>query len=130
MSSAAPVVGLLPVMLEQNGRAILFGRLSAIPGTAGDVPVAIFAGLTILAIILLYFALPVICSRPSPGACLLGYQILPEKGQTPSLARAVQRSLLGFVAVCGAPLAPFVGGDKLIKSWLDERFGVKALTLK
>ena len=130
MTSAAPVVGLLPVFLEAKRTGHFVWAFERDTKAAGDVPVAIFAGLAILALVLFYFALPVLCARPSPGACLLGYQILPEDGKTPTLAKAVQRSLIGFVAVCGAPLAPFVGGDKLIKSWLDERFGVKAVTLK
>jgi uncharacterized RDD family membrane protein YckC len=95
-----------------------------------DVPVAIFAGLLTLVAVLLYFAIPLLCSRPSPGACLLGYQVLPEDGQRLTLGKALLRLVIGLVAVCGAPLAPFVGGDRLVKLWLDERFGTRAVTFQ
>jgi len=61
---------------------------------------------------------------------VLGYQVVFEEGKTPSLGAAILRTLLGFLAVCAAYLAPFVGRDrKKGKFWLDKIFGTQAVKL-
>ena len=78
-----------------------------------------------------YYALPLVRRKPSPGACIVGYQIIPDDGTTLNFRTAVLRTLVGFIAVAGAWLAPFIARDrKEGKFWLDKIFGTRAVTLK
>jgi hypothetical protein len=44
---------------------------------------------------------------------------------------ALLRTLLGFIAACGAYLAPFIARDrKKGKFWLDKVFDTRAVTLR
>ena len=130
MASVAPLAGLLAVLLEAKHTNHFVWAFERTTRSGTDIPIAIVAGLINVAALVFYFALPVMWGRPSPGACLLGYQVLPNEPGAVTLGKAVQRELYGFVAVCGAPLAPFVSGGRLVNSWLDEKFGVRAVTLK
>jgi hypothetical protein len=77
-----------------------------------------------------YYALPLIRRKPSPGACILGYQVVPDNGSTFSMGRAVLRTLLGFVAVCSPYIAPFVARDRRQgKFWVDQVFQTRAVLL-
>lgn len=68
--------------------------------------------------------------RPSPGTCIVGYQIVAEDGVELTLPKALLRTLLGFIALCAAYLAPFVQRDrKNGKFWLDKVFRTQAVTL-
>lgn len=78
----------------------------------------------------LYFAIPLVFQRPTPGTCVMGYRIAPDSGKNVTLTRAVLRSLLGFFAVCTAWAAPFIGRDRERgKFWLDKVFSTHAVTL-
>lgn len=78
-----------------------------------------------------YFAFPLIRRRPSPGACITGCQVVPDDGTTMTLRTAVFRTLLGFIALCAAYLAPFIERDsKNGKFWLDKVFDTRAVTLQ
>lgn len=82
------------------------------------------------AALVFYYALPLIRCRPSPGACIVGYQIVPDEETIMSRRTAVLRTLLGFIAVAAAYLALFIGRDrKNGKFWLDKVFGTRAVRL-
>jgi hypothetical protein len=130
MFSVSPVLGLLPVFLEAKHTGHFVWSFERSTRAPTDIPVAIFAGIVLFGALLFYFAIPILCARPSPGACLLGYQVLPAEQESLTLGRAMRRSLMGFLAVCCAPLAPFVDGTNLLKVWLDDRFGTRTVTLK
>jgi hypothetical protein len=77
--------------------------------------------------VVLYYAIPLVRRRPSPGSCILGYQIVPDHEGTISVGIAVLRTFLGFIAVC---LAPFTARDQSkAKFWLDKLFGTRAVRL-
>jgi uncharacterized RDD family membrane protein YckC len=98
--------------------------------TPADVPLVVFLVLVASAAMLLYYAIPLVRFRPSPGACVLGYQVLPEPGEHLTLSRSLYRASLGFIAVCAAYVAPFVGRDqKKGKFWLDKMFRTRAVLL-
>jgi uncharacterized RDD family membrane protein YckC len=81
--------------------------------------------------LLFYYAFPLTRRRPSPGACIAGYQIVSDDGLTMIVRTAIMRSLLGFIAAGAAYLAPFVARDrKKGKFWLDAVFDTRALTLR
>jgi uncharacterized RDD family membrane protein YckC len=125
------ILGILPTLTEwkRTGQfAWNFERTTHAPGDGWLTS----AGLILsFAALVFYYAFPLTRRRPSPGACIAGYQIVPEDGVTMNVRTALLRTLLGFVAACGAYLAPFIARDrKQGKFWLDAVFGTKALKLR
>jgi len=82
------------------------------------------------ACLVFYYALPLIRRKPSPGSCIVGYQVVPDDDATLTLKAVLLRTLLGFIAAAAAYLAPFVARDrKKGKIWLDKAFGTHAVKL-
>ena len=74
---------------------------------------------------------PPVRSKASPEACVVGYQVLPDSAEPLTWRRALFRTLVGFVAVCGACFAPFAGRSRREgKFWLDKMFHTRAVHLK
>ena len=85
----------------------------------------------VFASLMLYYAVPIVRRRPSPGACVLGYQILPDAGWELTFSQALSRTFAGFLAVAGCWLAPFVAREpKAGKFWLDRLFHTHAVRLE
>jgi uncharacterized RDD family membrane protein YckC len=77
-----------------------------------------------------YFALPLILGRPSPGTCVMGYQIIPDEGEHLTPVLALKRAFFGFIAVCSAYAVPFKRRERERgKFWLDIKFGTHAVKL-
>ena len=126
----APILGIVPTLMEwrRTGEfAWNFERDTPAPydwWVSGILVLVMFAGLAF------YNAWPIIRRRPSPGTCIMGYQIVADEGVQLTLAKAMLRTLLGFIAVCSAYLAPFIFRDrKNGKFWLDRVFGTRAIKL-
>lgn len=130
MIAVGPILGIVPMLVEWKRTGIFrwsFERTSYAPGDALLVTAALMVG---CAALVLYYALPLVYSKPSPGTCITGYQVVAEEGPNLTLRTALLRTLLGFVAVCGAYVAPFVARDRENgKFWLDKVFGTRALRL-
>lgn len=128
--TVAPILGILPALTEWRRTGIFewnFERTTPAPGDGVVATIGITLG---FAALVFYYALPLVRCRPSPGACIVGYQIVPDEGTIMSPRTAVLRTLLGFVAVASAYLAPFVDRDrKNGKFWLDKIFGTRAVRL-
>jgi uncharacterized RDD family membrane protein YckC len=78
----------------------------------------------------LYFAVPLVRARPTPGSCVMGYQILSDDGGGLTFVAAMKRACFGFWAVCGAYFVGFARRDKKNgKFWLDLKFGTRAVML-
>lgn len=128
MTSVAPIVGIIPTVVEWRRTGAFqwtFERTVAIKGDG-----LLLSGVLLLTFLalLLYYSFPLVRRRPSPGACLMGYQVLPDGETTLTLKQAILRTLLGFVAVSSAYIAPFVGRDrKQGKFWLDKVFNTRAV---
>ena len=126
----APIMGIVPMLLEwrRTGEfAWNFERET--PAfydwwVSGTLVLVLFAGLAF------YNAWPIIRRRPTPGTCIMGYQVIADEGVTLTLGKALLRTLLGFISVCTAYLAPFIFRDrKKGKFWLDRVFRTHAIKL-
>ena len=130
MSIVTPVAGILPVIAEWRRTGVFEWSFERDAPAAGDLPTVMLATTFGFAALLFYYAVPVFRGRPSPGACIVGYQVVPVDGKPLTFRRALLRTLLGFVAVCGAPAAPFVRREsKQGRFWLDTMFGTRATLL-
>jgi hypothetical protein len=130
MCATAPLLGFIPVLSEwQRTEVFAWNFVRTTPTTRDTVLLA--AGMLCgSAALVFYFALPLFYRRPSPGACVLGYQVVPDGDGTISLGAAVERTLMGLIAVSGAWLAPFVFRDsKNGKFWLDRVYRTHAIKL-
>jgi len=128
MTLIAPPIGILPALAEWKRTGSFqwhFQRAFHAPGDGWLTA----AGLVFLVVgLVIYFAYPLVRHRPPHGACITGYQIVADDWATMTVRTAVLRTLLGFIAACGASVAPFVARDrKKGKFWLDAVFSTRAL---
>lgn len=131
MSIIAPVLGIVPVVFEWRRTGLFAWTFERTTPAASDLPIAALSAVLAFAGLLYYYAIPISRGRPSPGACIMGYQVVREGGGRLTLERALLRTLLGFIAVCGAWAAPFIGRDQRHgKFWLDRVFGTQATLLE
>jgi uncharacterized RDD family membrane protein YckC len=127
----APVVGLIPMVAEWKNTGVFVWNFARTTPQSGDA--LIVSIMTVLAAvgILAFYAIPLTRSRPSPGACVAGYQIVVI-GHTPlTLRNAILRTFLGFLAAATAYLAPFLGRNRRLgQFWLDKVFATQAVKLR
>ena len=126
-----PLMGILPTVTEWQRTGAFQWTFERTFHAPGDGWLTATGLILATAELLFYFAFPLIRRRPSPGACITGYQIVPDDETTMTARTAILRTLLGFIAACTAYLAPFVARDrKNGKFWLDAVFRTRALTLQ
>ena len=130
MMAIAPIFGVVPTLTEWR-RTGVFEWVFERPNAASGDGFLIAAQLLLCSVALVfYYAFPLVHRRPSPGTCIVGYQVIAEDGITLTVQTAVLRTLLGFLALCVAYLAPFIERDsKNGKFWLDKVFGTRAVML-
>jgi uncharacterized RDD family membrane protein YckC len=127
ISAVAPIVGLLPAVMEWRRTGLFRWSFERSLRAPGDDLVSTATLLSGAVMVVLYYAIPLVRRRPSPGSCILGYQIVLDHEGTISVGIAVLRTFLGFIAVC---LAPFTARDQSeAKFWLDKLFGTRAVRL-
>jgi len=130
MVAVGPIFGVLPVLIEWRRTGVFewtFERTSPAPG---DKLLLTIGLLSCSVSTVVYYAIPLVRRKPSPGTCILGYQIVADDDLTVPLQTALLRTVLGFIALCVAYLAPFVARDrKNGKFWLDKVFGTRAVLL-
>jgi uncharacterized RDD family membrane protein YckC len=130
MMGVTPIFGAVLTLTEWRRTGLfqwVFERANAAPGDG----LLIAAQLLLCSVALVfYYAFPLVRRRPSPGTCIVGYQVIAEDGITLTVRTAFLRTLLGFLALCVAYLAPFIERDsKNGKFWLDKVFGTRAVML-
>jgi uncharacterized RDD family membrane protein YckC len=130
MMAVAPIFGVLPTLTEWRRTGVfkwVFERPNAAPGDG----LLIAAQVLVISVALVfYYAFPLVRCRPSPGTCIVGYQVVADNGVTLTLRTALLRTLLGVFALMLAYFAPFIGRDKKNgKFWLDKVFGTRAVML-
>jgi RDD family protein len=126
----APIAGILPMLTEWRRTGIFQWNFERTAQYPGDTLVAAIGFPLFFAALFAYYVLPLTRGKPSPGTCILGYRIIPKEGTALRLRTAMQRTGLGFFALCTAWLAPFVSRDrKNGQFWLDKVFQTRAVKL-
>ena len=129
MTMMAPVLGIIVALIEWRKTGVFQWAFERGTRTPEDGTLAT-AGTALMAVALaFYYAFPLVRRRPSPGACIAGYQVIADDGTTMTLRTALLRTCVGFISLCVAYLALFVARDrKRGKFWLDKVFGTRAVT--
>ncbi len=124
----APTIGIFPLLLEWARTGTFAWSVERTTPVATDIPVTMLSTLMGLPVLLFYFAVPVFRRRPSPGACIVGYEVLPDSGKSPTMKTALLRTIIGSVMVWAEP---FIGRDrKKGQLWVDRNFGTRATLLR
>jgi uncharacterized RDD family membrane protein YckC len=130
MMATAPILGIVPTLIEWKRTGDFswnFERDTPAPfdgWMAGIIVLTTFAGLAF------YNAYPLLRRRPTPGSRIMRYQVVSDEGITLTFGKALLRPMLGFVSVCAAYLAPFVGRERSKgKFWVDLVFKTHAVKL-
>jgi hypothetical protein len=122
MTAVGAVLGILPMFAEWRRTGVFawnFERTTSAPGDG-----LLFVCLFVLAVpaLALYYAWPLVRRRPSPGACIMGYQIVADEGVTLTWEAALKRTLLGW--------STFLGDRKRAKLRVDGTYNTHAVKLK
>jgi uncharacterized RDD family membrane protein YckC len=126
-----PILGILPVVVEWRRTGVFQWTLERDIPARGDGLISALLVIVMAIALLFYFAFPILRRKPSPGSCILGYQVVPEGEYRLSMARALQRILLGFVALCAWFVTPFVARDrKKGKLWPDKVLDTQAIRFR
>jgi hypothetical protein len=128
MLMLTPVIGVVPMTAEWRNSGSFAWSFERTAQTASDLPLTFLSLALLVPGLLFYFAIPLVMRRPSPGACIAGYQVVADEGCTITLRAALLRSLVGYFALCACWVAPFFGrGKKAGKFWLDKVFRTRAV---
>ncbi|HLZ11942.1 MAG TPA: RDD family protein [Candidatus Acidoferrum sp.] len=127
MTIVTPIFGILPVLSEWRRTGEFAWTIERTEYVKGDLLLSLLGLLLASAALFFYFLFPLLKVKPSPGACILGYQIVSDSGVPLRFWMAVARCALGFVAVAAWYIAFFVARDKVHgKFWLDRVFATHA----
>ncbi|MFZ0301315.1 MAG: RDD family protein [Terracidiphilus sp.] len=131
MFSIAPILGIIPVLTEWKRTGVFAWHFERNIYAPGDAVLTWGLVTPTFALLALYYAWPLMRGRPSPGSCILGYQIITDDGTALTRRKAFLRTLKGFLAVCSWPFQLFRARDrKNGKFSLDEEFGTRAVKLR
>lgn len=130
MTAVSPILGILPTLTEWKRTGLFQWSFNRTTYASGDTLIATIGAAVCAAGLFLYFALPLVRRKPSPGSCIVGYQVIPDEGTTLNLRKAMLRNLFGFFAVATCYFVPFVARDrKKGKFWVDKAFRTHAVKL-
>jgi hypothetical protein len=125
--ATAPILGIIPTLLEWRRTGDFEWTFERDTVASYDLWATFPIMLAMFGLLLIYFSWPLVRRIPSPGACVMGYQIVPDDGVTMTWSKAIRRTMLGFIAACVCYIAPFIARDKKRgKFWLDTVFGTHA----
>lgn len=129
--SLVPILGIVPMLVEWRRTGEFAWNFERDTPASYDGWMAVILVLVMFAGLAFYYAWPIIRRGPSPGTCIMGYQIVADEGVTLTLGKVLLRTMLGFIAVSTGYLTPFIFRDsKRGKFWLDRVFGTHAVMLK
>jgi len=130
MMMIAPFYGILPAVVEWRRTGVFAWTFERFTVSASDSFLTIGGAGLSLVLLFLYYLLPLVRRRPSPGALIVGYQIVCDEGQSLSFSDAAARTLLGIIGIVGWFVTAFVGRERNKgKLWFDQVFHTRAVLL-
>jgi uncharacterized RDD family membrane protein YckC len=130
MMVVGPILGILPVLTEWRRTGEFAWNFERTIYAEGDGVMAAMSVALAGAALFCYFTLPLVRNKPTPGSCIMGYQVASEGSAPLSFWKAFARCVLGFAAMSGWFLAFFIARDrKNGKFWLDKVFGTRAVKI-
>jgi hypothetical protein len=125
----APILGTIPTLVEWRRTGVFAWSFERATYASADPFIDVGITLMMFAALGFYFAWPLVRSRPSPGSCILGYQIVSDDGSGMTFRAAIHRMFRGSFALWF--LEPFKSRrSELGKFRLDEKFGTHAVKLR
>lgn len=123
MVTLAPVTALIPLAAEgfRTGRfSWYFERKYMV---ASDEGIAIPLTLSLMMLMALYFALPIVKSKQTVGCYLLAVKVVPDTsgGRRFGLSDGLKRVALGFIGLCSWPFMWLLGRGDDGSTWYDRR---------
>lgn len=130
MMITVPLIGIISTLTEWKRTQVFQWNFERTAQAPDDLFLAFGGALVAFAAMTFYYTWPLLRRKPSPGACIMGYQIVSDEGISITVKMAILRTMLGFIALGGWPVAPFVNRDqKNGKFWLDKVFQTHAVKL-
>ena len=131
MTFVTPIFGIIPVLTEWRRTGEFAWTIERTEYMKGDLFLSLISALLAFGALFLYFLVPMLRNKPSPGACILGYQIVTDSGVPLRFWIGFARCILGFVAIASWYIAPFIARDKQGgKFWLDRVFSTHAVKIR
>jgi uncharacterized RDD family membrane protein YckC len=121
MTILAPTIGFIPVYMEWRRTGVYVWAFKRVSPAPGDTVTIAITTVLMIVMFLSYFVLPLVRARPSPGTCVMGFQIVRDDGGEFSLATALKRTVAGFT---------FLGDRHRPVARIDSWFGTHAARLK
>lgn len=130
MLTIAPLIGIIPMLVEWKTTSVFEWSFERNTSSPSDPLVLAISMLVTSLTLVLWYSLPLVLGKPSPGCLVLRYQIVSAEVKPIPWRTAISRVLLGFIAACGALIAPFVARDrKKGQFWLDKVFDTRAVKI-
>jgi hypothetical protein len=130
ISCVAPILGIVPALAEWSRTGSFEWNFERTEAATFDGFVTVGMVLLAFAALFFYFAWPLIRQRPSPGTCIIGYQVIADDGEVMTTKMALKRTAHGFLAVGNVFRGLFGKRDRERgKFWLDEKYATRAVKL-
>jgi uncharacterized RDD family membrane protein YckC len=122
VTAVSAIFGTLPMFAEWRRTGVFAWNFVRTTPASGDGLLFVLLVFLAFPTLVLYYAWPLVRRRPSPGACVMGYQIVADEGATLTWSVAIKRTLLGW--------STFLGDRKRAELRVDESYGTHAVKLK
>jgi len=122
VTAVGAVLGTLPMVVEWRRTGVFVWNFERTTPAPGDALLSVFLFVLAVPALVFYYALPLVRGRPSPGACVMGYQIVADEGVALTWDLAIKRTLWGWTS--------FLGDRKRTKLRIDESYKTHAVKLE
>ena len=115
-----PVATLIPLVAEAARTGTFAWTFTRDFSVWSDWLIGFLLGNGVFAGMLLYFAVPIVRGTQTVGCYLLRLKVVPVEGRQLRLSSAVWRVILGYIALCMAPVTVWRGHGLDGSTWYDR----------